>query len=272
MAKKKDEHKEKEAKHEAHKETKHSVHHAAKKEEVHHEEKPEHPEHAEHHAHHKEESHYSLLTFALLGLVILIIAFNAVTISGLSVSGSAAGGDLKLAGGSIEEALAAVMPTGVPAVYGAELGISFDDVSASNPQLTQATINKMAVYENQITLSEDLQQRYIETTLQISCEYCCGAESIIFKNGQAACGCAHSAAMRGLAKYLLQNHPEMTNNQILEELGKWKTLFFPGNIASKALILKEKGIELNYINLASNKYRGIEKGTVQSGGQMVGGC
>ncbi|KKK51713.1 hypothetical protein LCGC14_3112180, partial [marine sediment metagenome] len=30
------------------------------------------------------------------------------------------------------------------------------------------------------------------------------------------------------------------------------------------------GIELNYINLASNKHRGIEKG--QASGGMVGGC
>jgi len=36
-------------------------------------------------------------------------------------------------------------------------------------------------------------------------------------------------------------------------------------------VLEAQGIELNYINLASNKYRGIEKGQQASGG-MVGGC
>ena len=66
--------------------------------------------------------------------------------------------------------------------------------------------------------------------------------------------------MRGLAKYLITNHPnEFTDDQILEELGKWKILFFPGPMAAKAKVLQSKGIELNYINLASNKYRGIEQ-------------
>ena len=40
---------------------------------------------------------------------------------------------------------------------------------------------------------------------------------------------------------------------------------------AKADILKEKGIEFNYINLGSNTYRGIEKGNSGSG-PMVGGC
>ena len=66
--------------------------------------------------------------------------------------------------------------------------------------------------------------------------------------------------MRGLAKYLLDRHAnEFTNDEILEELGKWKVLFFPGIMQNKANVLKQKGIEFNYINLASNKYRGIEK-------------
>ena len=115
-------------------------------------------------------------------------------------------------------------------------------------------------------------QRYIDIGLQISCEYCCGADSIIFSNGKAACGCAHSYAMRGLAKYLIKNHgTEFTDDEILEELGKWKVLFFPGIHETKAAVLKSKGIELNYINLASNKYRGIETGQQSSSG-MVGGC
>ena len=190
MAKKKEE-----EKHEFHraekKEIKHKAHHA---EEAHDEEGLKIEKHVEHPEHHekKEESHYSILTFALLAVVIIVTAFNAFTISSLSVTGSASGGNLQLSGASLEEAVTAVVPTGVPAVYG--------------------------------------------------------------------------------SKYLLQNHPEMTNDQILEELGKWKTLFFPSTLAQKALVLKEKGIELNYINLASNKYRGIEKGEVQSGSSMVGGC
>ncbi|PIZ81916.1 hypothetical protein COX98_01850, partial [Candidatus Pacearchaeota archaeon CG_4_10_14_0_2_um_filter_30_11] len=96
--------------------------------------------------------------------------------------------------------------------------------------------------------------------------------SIIFNNGERACGCAHSFAMRGLAKYLLRNHPDMTNDAILSELGKWKVLFFPDIHEQKAQALEANGIDsTNYINLASNLYRGIEQGQT-SGGSMVGGC
>jgi len=76
--------------------------------------------------------------------------------------------------------------------------------------------------------------------------------------------------MRGLAKYLIKNHnSEYSDDEILEELGKWKTLFFPAQITKKAEILNGKGIELSYINLASNKYRGIESsGNTASSAQI----
>lgn len=92
--------------------------------------------------------------------------------------------------------------------------------------------------------------------------------------------------MRGVAKYLIKNHgAEYSDLAILEELGKWKTLFFPDNVGQKAALFKANDIELNYINLASNKYRGAEQqlassssatnsGTPQgaSAPQVAGGC
>ena len=167
-----------------------------------------------------------------------------------------------------------VIPKGIPEVYGKELGVSFDDVSAINPQKADTTIGNLGVLDEKIVLSGNDFNRYVSIVNKISCEYCCGTPSIIFSDGKPACGCAHSYAMRGLAKYLIKYHgSEYTDDQILEELGKWKTLFFPEKITEKAIILNSKGIELNYINLASNKYRDIEKGSavVQSSG-MVGGC
>ena len=164
-----------------------------------------------------------------------------------------------------------VVPKGIPDVYGKELGIKYDDISINDLAKTESTINKLALFDNGINLEGNILQRYIGITNAISCEYCCGAQSITFSDGQAACSCAHSYAMRGLAEYLLTKHPEMKDEEILNELGKWKTLFFPDSINAKASILKESGIELDYINLASNKYRGIEQGNVQ-GGTQVGGC
>ncbi|MDP2628419.1 MAG: hypothetical protein Q8P15_00800 [Nanoarchaeota archaeon] len=168
-----------------------------------------------------------------------------------------------------------VIPKGVPSIYGNELGISYDDVSASNQGLADATIRKLGMIDVSESLEGAELQRYINVLYNlengISCEYCCGARSVIFSDGEPACGCAHSYAMRGLTKYLIKYHgSEFTDEQILEEVGKWKTLFFPGILEAKAEVLKNQGIELNYINLASNKYRGIEQG--QGSGGMVGGC
>ena len=173
-----------------------------------------------------------------------------------------------------------VIPKGIPEIYGKELGVSFDDVSASNPQKADATIAVLSDFDVKLSLNEEQKKRYINILYVMengmSCEYCCGARAIIFENGEAACGCAHSYAMRGLAKYLLINHnDEYTDTEILDEMGKWKTLFFPGPMTQKATILKANNIELNYVNLASNKCRGIEKSASagnSAGSGMVGGC
>ncbi len=168
-----------------------------------------------------------------------------------------------------------IIPTGVPAVYGSELKISYDDVSPTNPGSADATINVLSNIDRSETLEGAELQRYIDILYTMdggmSCEFCCGAKSVIFEDGRAACGCAHSYAMRGITKYLIKFHgDEFTDEDILEEVGKWKVLFFPGIHEGKAQVLDEQGIELSYINLASNAYRGIEKG--QASGGMVGGC
>jgi len=206
----------------------------------------------------------------LIVLVAILIAFNQYQIYGLT-KGSATTGTSS--GITTTAAGIDVTPKGTPSIYGSELGVSYDGISASNPQLANSIIKKIGDLDNSITLQGDNLKRYISIVSQISCEYCCGAKSIIFSDGKAACGCAHSYAMRGLAKYLITKHSsEYTDDQVLEELGKWKVLFFPGIHAQKAAVLQQKGIELNYINLASNKYRDIEKGAAPSGGSMVGGC
>ena len=193
------------------------------------------------------------------------ISSNSGATTGSSITGAATGIGIV----SAQE----IIPKGVPAVYGSELGVKYNDVSVDNPQLADATIAKLTQYEDS-ELSSDLMSRYIKIGSSISCEYCCGAQALIFSNGERACGCAHSFAMRGLAKYLLLNHPDMSDDQILNELGKWKVLFFPGVHQQKAEALKAQGIDTtSYINLASNKYRGAEKGQASSGGSaMVGGC
>ena len=200
----------------------------------------------------------------IIALLALIIVFNAGKIYSSS-------GTTGIATGIATVSASKIIPTGTPAVYGGEIGVKYDDVSPNNPRLADTTIAKLTQYED-MELNSEQMERYVKIGSSISCEYCCGAKAIIFPNGERACGCAHSYAMRGLAKYLLTEHPEMSDEEILAELGKWKVLFFPGIHEQKAQVLEAKGIDsTNYINLASNLYRGIEKGQAQSGG-MVGGC
>ncbi len=226
--------------------------------------------HAEHKEKPKEKNRIFILTSLIILLALFVIA-NQIMINDIAAKAGLTQSSASSSPAALTELENQIMPKGVPAIYGKEIGVSFDDVKASNPQLADETIAKLSKFDKTITLTGDKLKRYIKIASQISCEYCCGAKALIFSNGQPACGCAHSYAMRGLAKYLIDRHGnEYTDDQILEELGKWKTLFFPGNILAKAKILKDKGIELNYINLASNKYRGIERGA--TAGTMVGGC
>lgn len=166
---------------------------------------------------------------------------------------------------------AQVFPRGVPNVYGAELGISYD-----NPV---PAISLLAAYDDGSPMQDAaLNARYVEIGMQISCEYCCGVDTIIFPNGQAACGCAHSYAMRGLAKYMLAKHPEVSNEQVLEEMGKWKILFFPKDQMAKAVQFSLAGKDINPTDLTSNQYRGFSAQSEGSAGGLdsyagqVGGC
>lgn len=213
-----------------------------------------------------------ILVLVIIG-VMLFNSFQMISISSavdsleLAPAGSTSSGSTASASGSSG---GFAMPSGVPPIYGSEIGVSFDDVTPANPAAADAAISKMAALDNSISLSGSDLQRYISIASQISCEYCCGAGSIITSSGTPACGCAHSYAMRGLAKYLITKHgSQYTDDQILEELAKWKALFFPSQTQQKAAALSSQGIPVNFINIGSNKYRGIEQGT--SGG-MVGGC
>ncbi len=140
-------------------------------------------------------------------------------------------GNVALAGNATADAIKLVISQGVPEVYGPELAVSYDAVQQSMNVLLQydPTYGKQ-----KIVLTGDDLNRYIDIGSKIACEYCCGATSIVFKDGQAACGCAHSQAMRGLAAYLIKNHgAEYTNDQILRELARWKGMFFPKQMIQK---------------------------------------
>src|SRR3989344_3434331 len=215
------------------------------------------------------------LQYVIIGVLAILLIYNGVKIYGADDSNISE----RIATGIGTVSALDVSPKGAPVIYAGELGVSYNDVSASNPQLADATMAKLAKYED-MQLNSAQMERYIKIGSSIACEYCCGAKTLVFSDGERACGCAHSYAMRGLAKYLLTEHPDMTDEQILNELGKWKVLFFPGVHEKKAEVLKANGIDytdenLGYIYLASNLYRGAENQATTSssgGSQMVGGC
>lgn len=123
----------------------------------------------------------------------------------------------------------ALLPHGVPQGYGSELRINFDNAAAAMPILQSFDEGPDA-----LTFSGDLLQRYIAIGSRTACEFCCGATTLVFPDGRPACACAHSAAMRGLARYLLVRHPEMSDAAILTEVNQWKAAFFPGPTIQKA--------------------------------------
>ncbi len=236
----------------------------------------------------------SHLNVALLGILALsVIANQAVldrTKTAMGIQSSLAftsafkkilSGGAKLTGNLAEDAVKLVFMQGVPEVYGAEMNVNFDQV--------QGGIDIMRQYDpdygnKKLNLTAEEKQRYIAVALKISCEYCCGAESIIFKDGSAACGCAHSQAMRGLIAYLVKNHgSEYTDDEILREAAKWKGRYFPKQMVQKMSGQLQSGqytpdIASLLINVKLPKYEGVASGSaplpseIQNAPGMVGGC
>ncbi len=164
-----------------------------------------------------------------------------------------------LSGAGTGDLISKIIPTGTPDVYGNELRVSFDDPIGSLDILAALDPDYGS---NKIAVDEAWKQRYINVGLQISCEYCCGAKSIVFQDGSAACGCAHSQAMRGLAAYMLKNRAnEYTDDQILEELSRWKALWFPKQTIEKAIKLAQESGSTD-----------IDPKLLNEIPEMVGGC
>src|SRR3989344_8720560 len=67
---------------------------------------------------------------------------------------------------------AGVIPKGIPKVYGNELQISYDDISPSDQRKADATIRKLASFDENTKLNQQELQRYIGIASKISCEYC----------------------------------------------------------------------------------------------------
>ena len=136
---------------------------------------------------------------------------------------------------------------------------------------------------NKPALSAEEKKRYTDINLRISCEFCCGAKAIVFENGEASCGCAHSQAMRGLTAYLIKNHgAEYTDNQILRELAIWKGRYFPKQMIQKMSDQIQSGqytpdiasllLDVKLPKYGANSQSAPVPSDIKNLPSMVGGC
>ena len=206
-------------------------------------------------------------------LLILVNQYLLITIHANTMPGN-----VSMTGDITGDAISIAIPQGVPEIYGVEMGITYDEV--------QSAINAMKVYDpeygsNRITHTGEKLQRYIDITTKISCEYCCGVNAITRSDGSAACGCAHSQAMRGLTAYLLEYHPEeFTNDEILRELARWKGRYFPKQMIDKIITQIQSGdfthdVASLLMGIDISQYAGTSSplpSDLESLPEMVGGC
>ena len=108
-----------------------------------------------------------------------------------------------------------------------------DDISFDDPINAQ---KKWGVYENSITLSEDLNARYEKMigTMMV-CSYCCGSPTrvTLIKN----CGCAHARAATGFYKYMLQTYgAQYSDEELVGESHRWYAIWYPKGMLEDYLL------------------------------------
>lgn len=128
-----------------------------------------------------------------------------------------------------QDLINALVPTGTP-WYGQEAGVSFDDPLKAKDRWNQV--------ERETQLSPEQEQRWNNIVGSFTCDYCCGSPqnpTVINR-----CGCSHAGAWRGIAKFFVKNYGEKySDSQILGEMTRWKTLWYPGPTVKR--VLQEQG-------------------------------
>lgn len=134
-----------------------------------------------------------------------------------------------------DDAVAIMIPTGVPEYSNALGGINFDEPVNSLAYLSKwyNTINS-EIKENE----PEIWQRYLNLAAAprgISCEFCCGVgPQGITADGANKCGCQHNPALLAITLGLMKS-TDYSDAEVLKEVMKWKTLFFPQKMVSVAM-------------------------------------
>lgn len=217
----------------------------------------------------------------LITLTVFMNQFLAIRMMKMMVTPAYA---LELTGDPNVDAQLLMFPQGTPEIYGPELGISYPD-----PRDAKYMDKMLKILENYdrgkktIALTGADLKRYIKlgTIPTIACEFCCSVKTLIFKDGRPACGCAHSAAMRGLMRYLILNHgAEYSDDQILNEVMRWKALTFPKQMMKRYVEQAETGKftpDIAALLVGTKVSRGARKNApspldVKNLPDMAGGC
>ncbi len=154
-----------------------------------------------------------------------------------------------------QDVIGILYPRGAPTYSQVLGGINYDDPVNSMEYLSRYYF---AVREDIRKNKPEVWNRYINLAAAprgISCEFCCGVgPQGIDSQGNLRCGCKHNVALQGLVLGLMSN-TDLSDAEILREVMKWKTLFFPRNMVALG------------VQLAGN-----DASSLSSLPGMVGGC
>ena len=146
----------------------------------------------------------------------------------------------KSTGNPTQDAIAAVVPTGTPfyALEGPGIdkikGASFDDPLTSQKVWASLLGSRRFGTANAIQLTPEEEQRWQRLTSVFTCDFCCGGPNSVTTINR--CGCAHSYAWQGMAKFFIKYYPQYTDEQIMGEMTKWKGLWYPQGMIQDYLV------------------------------------
>lgn len=133
-----------------------------------------------------------------------------------------------------DDAIAVMIPSGVPEYGDAMGGVSFDDPLVALDKLYKA----YSALKQQAKENDEVWQRYLALAAAprgISCEFCCGVGAQgVDSSGNLRCGCKHNPAVQSVTLWLMLN-TDYSDAEILKEVYKWKSDWFPKNMVGLAL-------------------------------------
>ncbi|MBI2130775.1 hypothetical protein HYU10_03325 [Candidatus Woesearchaeota archaeon] len=193
-------------------------------------------------------------------------------------------------GNPTQDAINYVVPRGTPFYVlegpGIEKikGASFDDPLTSQKVWASLLGSRRFGSANELKLTPEEQDRWDRVVGRFTCDYCCGGPNSVtpIKN----CGCAHSYAWQGMAKFFIKYYPQYTDEQIAGEMTKWKGLWYPQGMIQDYLVYTGQqpasilthggsiGIKQQFLQQGSGNGQSTQASAVPLEGlpSMVGGC